>query len=133
MQRLHALMSPELRVELDLLLVQADKITNSMIEIACVREWFATVQQLIEFRRLLIQAIDVKGNSLLQIPYNNGEDLQIVRYEEGQFYRTHHDQNTAPWTPQGPRVLTFFMYLNQPESGVRRPDRNAAPPALSTA
>ena len=56
-------------------------------------------------------------NKLLRIPYNNGEDLQIVRYEPGQFYKQHHDQNTAIWTPQGPRVLTFFMYLNDPESG----------------
>lgn len=44
-------------------------------------------------------------NSLLRIPYNNGEDLQIVRYQPGQFYRRHHDQNTALWAPQGPRVL----------------------------
>ena len=56
-------------------------------------------------------------NELLNIPYNNGEDLQIVRYESGQFYRRHHDQNTAVWAPQGPRVLTFFMYLNDPASG----------------
>ena len=56
-------------------------------------------------------------NELIGIPYNNGEDLQIVRYEPGQFYRAHHDQNTAVWTPQGPRVLTFFMYLNEPTSG----------------
>ena len=41
----------------------------------------------------------------------------MVRYEPGQFYKQHHDQNTALWTPQGPRVLTFFMYLNNPEGG----------------
>ena len=49
--------------------------------------------------------------------FDNGEDIQIVRYEPGQFYRVHHDQNTAVWAPQGPRVLTFFMYLNTPEGG----------------
>ena len=49
--------------------------------------------------------------------YNNGEDFQIVRYEPGQFYKVHHDQNTAVWAPQGPRVLTFFMYLNTPDGG----------------
>ena len=27
------------------------------------------------------------------------------------------NQNTAVWAPQGPRVLTFFMYLNNPEGG----------------
>mmetsp|Transcript_22612 Transcript_22612/g.74989 ORF Transcript_22612/g.74989 Transcript_22612/m.74989 type:complete len:386 (+) Transcript_22612:99-1256(+) len=56
-------------------------------------------------------------NDLTGTPYDNGEDLQIVRYEPGQFYRRHHDQNTAVWTPQGPRVLTFFMYLNEVDSG----------------
>ena len=49
--------------------------------------------------------------------FDNGEDIQIVRYEPGQFYKVHHDQNTAVWAPQGPRVLTFFMYLNTPEGG----------------
>lgn len=32
-------------------------------------------------------------------------------------YRIHHDQNAAPFTPQGPRLYTFFMYLNTPEEG----------------
>ena len=38
--------------------------------------------------------------------YGNGENLQVVRYHAGQYYRSHHDQNTAAWTPQGPRVLS---------------------------
>ena len=25
---------------------------------------------------------------------------QVVRYEPGQFYKVHHDQNTAVWAPQ---------------------------------
>ena len=28
---------------------------------------------------------------VLQIPANNSEDFQLLRYEKGQFYRTHHD------------------------------------------
>mmetsp|Transcript_40425 Transcript_40425/g.80999 ORF Transcript_40425/g.80999 Transcript_40425/m.80999 type:complete len:115 (-) Transcript_40425:111-455(-) len=35
----------------------------------------------------------------------------------GQFYKTHHDQNSGHFTPQGPRVFTFFMYLSTPEAG----------------
>ena len=38
--------------------------------------------------------------------------FQVVRYEVGQFYKIHHDQNSAPFTPQGARLFTFFMYLN---------------------
>ena len=41
----------------------------------------------------------------------------MVRYEVGQFYKIHHDQNSAPFTPQGARLYTFFMYLNTPEAG----------------
>ena len=43
--------------------------------------------------------------------------MQVVRYEVGQFYKVHHDQNSAPFTPQGARLYTFFMYLNTPEAG----------------
>ena len=43
--------------------------------------------------------------------------FQILRYEPGQFYRQHHDQQTAHWTPQGVRVYTFFVYLTDVEAG----------------
>ena len=39
--------------------------------------------------------------------------------------QVHHDQNTAVWAPQGPRVLTFFMYLNE----VGGPHLPCAPPS----
>mmetsp|Transcript_8779 Transcript_8779/g.29283 ORF Transcript_8779/g.29283 Transcript_8779/m.29283 type:complete len:97 (-) Transcript_8779:115-405(-) len=45
------------------------------------------------------------------------EPFQILRYEPGQFYRVHHDQNCGLFTPQGSRVYTFFMYLSTPERG----------------
>ena len=48
---------------------------------------------------------------------NTAEFLQLVRYTKNQFYRVHHDQNAAPSTPQGPRILTVFMYLNTPALG----------------
>ena len=64
-----------------------------------------------------IQRVARRIHHLTGTHFDNGEDIQIVRYEPGQFYRQHHDQNTAVWAPQGPRVLTFFMYLNNPEGG----------------
>lgn len=69
MQRLHHHMTPELKADLDQLLKFSVRITQSMIEIACMREWFWTAQALIEFRVSLIQAIDVKSSELLQIPH----------------------------------------------------------------
>ena len=48
---------------------------------------------------------------------DHAEYFQILRYEKGQFYKVHHDQQTAHWTPQGVRVLTFFVYLSDVEEG----------------
>lgn len=41
----------------------------------------------------------------------------MLKYEPGQFYKAHHDQQSAHWTPQGVRMYTFFVYLNTPEEG----------------
>merc|ERR1719375_796764 len=76
MQRLHHLMSPELRADLDQLLRYTMKITQAMMEIACMREWFFTAQAMIEFRRCLIQGLDVKGSPLLQIPHFTEDTLK---------------------------------------------------------
>jgi hypothetical protein len=45
------------------------------------------------------------------------EPFQVLKYEVGQFYKVHHDQNSGLFTPQGARVYTFFMYLSTPEAG----------------
>jgi len=76
MQRLHHLMTTELRADCDQLLRYSMKITQAMIEIACMREWFFTAQALIDFRRSLVQGIDVKGAQLLQVPHFTEETLK---------------------------------------------------------
>eukprot|EP00931_Biecheleriopsis_adriatica_P076125 TRINITY_DN49874_c0_g1_i1.p1 TRINITY_DN49874_c0_g1~~TRINITY_DN49874_c0_g1_i1.p1 ORF type:complete len:674 (+),score=192.36 TRINITY_DN49874_c0_g1_i1:111-2024(+) len=76
MQRLHHLMSPALREDLDELLRHSLKISQAMIEIGCMREWFFTAQNMIEFRRCLIQGLDIKSSQLLQIPHFNEEILK---------------------------------------------------------
>merc|ERR1719330_952225 len=69
-------MSPALLSDCDELLRHSMKITQAMIELACMREWFATAQAMIEFRRCLVQALDVKSSQLLQIPHFNEEILK---------------------------------------------------------
>ena len=55
---------------------------------------------------------------VMGIPANNSEDLQMLRYEKGQFYRTHHDFIPHQVERQcGPRILTFFLYLSDVEAG----------------
>mmetsp|Transcript_82281 Transcript_82281/g.221083 ORF Transcript_82281/g.221083 Transcript_82281/m.221083 type:complete len:681 (-) Transcript_82281:323-2365(-) len=76
MQRRHDLMTPELRQDCDQLLKYSMKITQAMIELACMREWFSTAQAMIDLRRCLVQALDVKSSQLLQIPHFNEESLK---------------------------------------------------------
>lgn len=76
MQRQHHLLSKELQGDLDELLVYAMKVSQAMVEIACMREWFFTAQAMIEFRRCLIQALDVKSSPLLQIPHFTEETIK---------------------------------------------------------
>jgi prolyl 4-hydroxylase len=66
----------------------------------------------------LITGVHNRIEGLTYIPNNNSESLQLLRYEEGQFYKTHND-----YIPhergriQGVRILTFFLYLNDVEEG----------------
>jgi len=55
--------------------------------------------------------------NVTRLPVHNAEYFQILKYEPGQFYRQHHDQQTAHWTPQGVRVYTFLVYLSDVEAG----------------
>ncbi|KAL1503099.1 hypothetical protein AB1Y20_011162 [Prymnesium parvum] len=53
----------------------------------------------------------------VQTPWQNTEHLQLLRYEEGQFYLLHHDQNSPVDSAAGPRVFTFFLYLSSVAKG----------------
>lgn len=64
-----------------------------------------------------ILAVTERLMNLTSMPVNNAEYMQILRYEKGQFYRRHHDQQSAHWTPQGVRVLTLFVYLSDVTAG----------------
>ena len=41
----------------------------------------------------------------------------MLKYEPGQFYREHHDQNAPRLSAWGPRLYTFFMYLSDVDEG----------------
>lgn len=51
------------------------------------------------------KAVIERMTNMTGIPYDNYEDLQLVRYEPGQFYQKHHDYTTGHEDTQyGPRV-----------------------------
>lgn len=59
-----------------------------------------------------------KIENVTGISESHSEYLQLLKYEKGQYYESHHD--FPPYTlkrPQGPRILTVFLYLNDVEAG----------------
>ena len=72
----------------------------------------------------LIARIERRIAALLDWPLENGEALQILRYEVGQEYRPHHDYvdpaeaGAAKFLARGgQRVASLVMYLNTPTEG----------------
>jgi prolyl 4-hydroxylase len=56
--------------------------------------------------------------NITSIPSNNSENLQLLRYEPGQYYQAHSDYIPYQKDRQcGVRILTFYMYLNDVEEG----------------
>jgi len=51
------------------------------------------------------------------IPMENAEPMQVLRYETGQFYKVHHDQNSPRSSAWGPRMFTVFMYIGDGYEG----------------
>ena len=72
----------------------------------------------------MVQAIEARISRLTGIPVENGEGIQILRYEVGQEYKPHFDYFPLDQggTPEhvkngGQRIATVIMYLNTPEEG----------------
>jgi len=63
----------------------------------------------------VVRAVEAHAASVVGLPVSHLEPLQVVRYEPGQFYRTHFDA-FAPTSPdvrrRGQRAVTIFVYLN---------------------
>ena len=52
------------------------------------------------------------------IPDLYSEHLQLLKYVSGQYYKTHHDIDQMSMDcVVGPRIITFFLYLNDVEEG----------------
>ncbi len=59
-------------------------------------------------RNVLSKIEDVTG-----VPRENYESFQVLRYDPGQYYKTHHDFGDDDVSLAcGPRILTFFLYLS---------------------
>lgn len=65
----------------------------------------------------LVNRVHERVVNVTGVPKPNAEFFQVLRYEPGQFYKTHHDQNADPDSLMGVRLMTFFIYLHTPEGG----------------
>ena len=66
----------------------------------------------------IVQYVHRRIELLTGIPQENFEYLQILQYNEGEYYRVHHDYNAKELErPQGVRLLTVFLYLSNVEEG----------------
>jgi hypothetical protein len=63
------------------------------------------------------QAVRQRISNLTRVPWENAEHLQVLKYEAGEFYKEHHDQNSPRYSAWGPRLYTFFIYLSDVEAG----------------
>lgn len=72
----------------------------------------------------LVTIIEQRISDLTGLPVENGEGIQLLRYDVGQEYRKHYDyfnpdRETTPHHIKrgGQRIATFLMYLNTPDGG----------------
>ena len=66
-----------------------------------------------------VRSIKARVANVTGVPLVNSEHVQVLQYDPGDFYRQHHDQNAHPDSPWGPRLFTFFLYLNRCERARR--------------
>jgi prolyl 4-hydroxylase len=66
----------------------------------------------------VVQRVLQKIANVTGLAESHAEYLQLLRYEEGDFYHTHHDYvPTLQEGMAGPRILTVFLYLNDVDAG----------------
>ncbi len=66
----------------------------------------------------IVQQVSQRLSQLTATPPKNSEHLQLLRYDVGEYYNSHHDMIEHQVTKQaGPRILTVYIYLNDVEEG----------------
>ncbi|KAJ0092117.1 hypothetical protein Patl1_26233 [Pistacia atlantica] len=70
-------------------------------------------------KNLKKQAIEKRISVFSQVPIENGELIQVLRYEKDQYYKPHHDYfaDTYNLKRGGQRIATMLMYLSDNVEG----------------
>ena len=68
---------------------------------------------------LVISNVEQRIADMTGYPWVNGEDLQVVKYMQGQYYKPHHGNHHPGYEGTrmvlqrgGQRIMTVIMYLN---------------------
>ena len=65
-----------------------------------------------------VMAVMLRIQNVTGVPFANYEHFQVLQYQVGQYYRTHHDMSEQDNAmAAGARVYTFFLYLSDADSG----------------
>ncbi|KAI3907233.1 hypothetical protein MKW92_025237 [Papaver armeniacum] len=72
-----------------------------------------------ESKNPIVQAIEKRISVFSQVPVENGEVIQVLRYEKNQFFKLHHDyfSDTSNLKQGGQRIATMLMYLSNNVEG----------------
>nr|GMD72244.1 prolyl 4-hydroxylase 1 [Ipomoea batatas] len=67
----------------------------------------------------IIQAIEKRISVYSQVPVQNGELIQVLRYQKSELYRPHHDYFADQFNIKagGQRIATMLMYLSDNVEG----------------
>ncbi|BAQ08597.1 2OG-Fe(II) oxygenase [Bacillus sp. OxB-1] len=65
----------------------------------------------------LVARIETRISSIMNIPIEHGEGLQILQYTPGQQYKAHYDFFSSTSKVTNNRISTLVMYLNDVEQG----------------
>ncbi|KAJ7562914.1 hypothetical protein O6H91_03G088800 [Diphasiastrum complanatum] len=67
----------------------------------------------------ITQAIEKRISVYSMVPVENGEHIQVLQYEKGQYYNPHHDYFSDEFNLKrgGQRVATMLMYLSDGVEG----------------
>nr|WP_090749600.1 2OG-Fe(II) oxygenase [Mesobacillus persicus] len=65
----------------------------------------------------VVTRVEKRISTIMNIPVEHGEGLQILKYQIGQEYKAHFDFFSGARPVSNPRISTLVMYLNDVELG----------------
>ncbi|WP_303969110.1 2OG-Fe(II) oxygenase [Sporosarcina ureae] len=103
----------------ELIQLSTDKMKRSKIGVIHAENEIRTSSGMFieEPDNLIVLRIEKRIETIMNIPIEHGESLQVLHYLPGQEYKAHHDFFSATSNVTNNRISTLVMYLNDVEQG----------------